>query len=467
MNQPSHPTTNAGLRITTDRIEFAITSKTGIKQFTALPLEPKTIQSGELANPDKLKICLIQILKQTHLENKFITLGLPEHTNFLKSLTIDGLPNAEILPKIMWESENQLPLPSNELYIDWAWIPNSHQQIQVVAMPQKTIDTYIEILHQPEIGLIPMAVEPNSLTLLRLIPQPDEPLLLIDADNTATLILVEPGSALNLSAIRQSSNPQELNPELNQVIIEMLDYYQKSSDKKVTQIIYTGPLSGQLPNLLPKNIPNQQIKLPPGVQPLHAAAYSLAQKPISPPQDTYSLNLIPPTIQDNYRHAATHQLKRIILIVSIFSLIITNLFALWFLIQILLKQNTIGLSQTSTLDKNDLTTQINQINQQSAALTEIINQEQQFNHIFQQVINLLPDDVTIKYIQIDPSKHQITIRGVAPIQEQILEFKQQLENASGFTNVTLPFSVLEKQINVEFSLTFNWQTETQTPNITL
>jgi len=456
---PTSITTHTGLRITSEKIELTITSKTTISKYLSIPLEPDTIQNGEIANPEKLKTALQQLLKQRSTFTKFITLGVPEHSVFIKSIQIkENLPNTEILAKIIQKTEKYFPLPSENMYIDWRWISDSKQTIQLVAIPKTVLDTYLSILNS--LNLIPLAVESTSMSLSRLIKdiKLSEPALIIDADTTTTLLVLEPDHSCNLSAISQSSTPSKLSSSLKQVINDLIQFYPKKYKQPIKKIFFTGALQNQLSPFLPKEIPSELVTHN-NIEASQTIGYALAQMPVAHPEDPHTINLIPPNIQANYDQVASHNLQKKLLIISIGFLLILNIINGGFLFQTLKQQSSLPQPENPPSENANLLSQISTVNKQAEVTLQILNQKRTFSQILNQIINTLPSNITITYIKMDATNQFVTIRGFANTQEEVLDFKDQLEQTPEFYNVNLPFSVLEKSQDLNFSLSLNWTTE--------
>ena len=458
---PTFLITHTGLRITPEKVSLTLTTKRGIKKHTELPLEPGIINNGELADPEKFTAVLTQLLKQIPIPDKFVSLGIPEHSSFIRSFKIKPQSNESIADQIPYEIERELPMPLDRIYLDWCFLADSPHTIQTVAIPKQVLDKYLDILNS--VGITPLAVETSSLTLGRLIKKVDVATLVIDADTTSTLIVINPDSSINLSAISQSLNPGHLSSDMHQVINDLIAYYRNKYRQEIKQIFYTGPLHEQLTNCLPHSIPAQAIQVTNSVSLSQTMGYSLAQMPIAPPEDTHTINLIPPQIQYHYDLATTHHLKRQLLTISAGFLIFLNLMAALFLGLTLKKTLSAPDSDLNTTKTSgiNLLNQITTINQQSAGVLSVVQQKQNFTQILTHLLNLLPLELQINHIRLDSDTQLITVNGFAPEQQQILSLKQKLETSPEFRDVQVPLSILEKDQNIDFVLKFKWNSQVE------
>lgn len=446
-------TTNTAIRISSDKIELTITKDNSIKKQTQISLHPGTIEQGVLTNPQSFNEKLKQLYEQNPLLNKYISLGIPEHTGFIKTYPIENSDSDDINQKIIELSENQLPLPPEELYIDWQWV-EKNKLVLISAIPKKTINDYIEVLAQQ--NLTPLTIETTSITLRRITPPPEKPVLVIDADTTTTLIVVEPKTSVNLSAISQSETPNQLNPQLKNTIIDMINYYNKKFQQPISKILYTGNLTKQIASILPNNIPSSPIKLPAQIQHSQYLGYSLSTLPIFPPGNPNTINLVPLDIQNSYDSANTNQLKKISLVISSIFLIILNLVTAFTIFLTIKKQHAINQPEEVPIADVDSISKIKELNDQSKTIIDIIGQKQTFRQSIEKIFNTLPQDITIKQISFDPQTQSIAINGFADTQEQVLKYKNTLSHQEGFINVNLPFSSLAQRSNLDFTIELKW-----------
>lgn len=455
--------THTALRITPEKVTITRSTKTKLLGHQQVGLNPGVIVNGEVVDTGGLKVALEQLLKQMVLPDKFVTVGVPEHAVFVKTFSVHELPDSEVLAKIIWESEQELPLSPDDLYLDWSWLPGSTDQVQLVAIPRTVLDGYLKVIG--ELGLIPLAVESTSMTLRRLVKPAEQTLLVMEADTVSTLIIVEANLGINLSVVSQSTGPGKLSEDLASVVGEMIGFYQKKSGQTVGQLWFTGEFSNQVANLLPKEIPSQPLQVEAQVSPEASLGWSLAQMPVAPPNDPRTINLIPPNIQANYDQATAHHLqKRLLIMVAIF-LLILNLVSGGLVVEIMRRQAALGSPGADTVaSEDDLLGKIQLINQKSQAVVQIVTQKLVYSQVLNQVLTLIPAGLTINYLKMDATNNQGTLRGTAQTQQQVLDLKAALEGNPRFSQVNLPLSVLEKQENLDFSLTFIWKKDLQVTN---
>ena len=138
------------------------------------------IQYGEIKDQDQFKKSLEKLLQNINgkkIKNKNVISVLPEQKTFIKSIKIDD--NGEelrqkryqdgelIIPEmIIRETEEHIPLPIKEIYLDWQ-IVNSKGSTEILigAAPKSVVNNYIGVLKF--CGLQPIALEIESMAITR------------------------------------------------------------------------------------------------------------------------------------------------------------------------------------------------------------------------------------------------------------------------------------------------------------
>jgi len=237
----------------------------------------------------------------------------------------------------------------------------------------------------------------------------------------------------------------------------MIEYYQTKQNKEIKQILYTGPLQEQIPQLLPPQPPSSLLETPTTINHQQYLGYALSQMPIAPAENPKSINLTPPHIHSNYQETNTGKLKKTLFIISLIFLIILNLFSGFILFKIFSKQSNINQhSNELILATENFTTKINQLNKQTDTVINILNQKNNFSQAVNIIFNKLPKELKINYINFNAQTKSINIRGHAESQEQVIEYKNTLSQEKIFSTVNLPFSNLAQRKNFDFTIELKW-----------
>jgi len=106
---------------------------------------------------------------------------------------------------VVFEAQNHIPLPMEEVYFDYQTIPISpenqdHQDILISALPKKIVDGYVECLKMA--CLKPLVFEPESLAISRTLIKggfAPEPVLMIDFGMANTSFVIFSGHSVRLT----------------------------------------------------------------------------------------------------------------------------------------------------------------------------------------------------------------------------------------------------------------------------
>ncbi len=187
---------------------------------------------------------LVAILKKAltkvqgkSLESKQVVCNLPEENIFIRMVKLPRMKKGELSQAIFWEAEEHIPLGIDRVYLDWQVVPSDKrddQQIDVLiaAAPKKLVDSYVSFLQGA--GLSPIALEPESIAVVRSLLEIDKPKpsLIVDfGANGSSFVIFSSG------AVRFSSRVKISGKDLDRAIAEAM----RVTGKKATSLkINTG-----------------------------------------------------------------------------------------------------------------------------------------------------------------------------------------------------------------------------------
>ncbi len=200
-----------GLDISDLSIKIASLKKKGgfleLTSFGEFPVGPGIIEQGEIKREEELikiiKESLLRIKGQS-IETKNVGVSLPEEKSFLEVIRMPFMEKEEIAEAVGYEAENYIPLPLEQVYLDFWPIPLLSSQKQpdyldvlVVAIPKATVDPYIRVLKGA--GLGPIFLETESEAIARALIKDGTTknwILILDMGATRTGFSVFAGSSL-------------------------------------------------------------------------------------------------------------------------------------------------------------------------------------------------------------------------------------------------------------------------------
>ncbi len=264
--------------------------------------DPIAIKDGVIVDPEAIaKVTHELFSKQLigDITTRRVALAVPAARTFTRTVTLPKLSNKDMADAVRLETEQYVPVPLDDLYLDYAVINKTEkeQELLAVAVPKKMVDSYLTLTGL--LGLETVAVETTIGAASRLFVQAEQsdiPTVLIDLGSLSSDITIYdtglvvtgtvPGGGdsftqaimsklhvtreeahviktkygLGLSK-KQKEITEGLTPILDQMIKEirrMIRYYEErsGSNRKIGQVVTMGGganmpgLSEHLTNLL-------------------------------------------------------------------------------------------------------------------------------------------------------------------------------------------------------------------------
>jgi len=202
-----------GLDISDLSLKIAKIEKKGeflrLISFGEFEIEPGVVDKGEVKNEKKLvEIVKKSILKVKgkKLKTRNVIASLPEEHAFLQVIPMPIMEEEELAGAVKFEAENYIPLPIEEVYLDFQLIKPlynhlDHLDVLIAALPKKTVDSYVKFLRKA--GLKPLALEIESQATARALVKNHVspfPLLIIDFGATRTSFIIFSGHSLRFTS---------------------------------------------------------------------------------------------------------------------------------------------------------------------------------------------------------------------------------------------------------------------------
>jgi len=196
-----------GLDISDLSLKFLMLRKKGKKfsvvSFGESQIEPGIVEGGEVKDEEKLAKIVKEATKK--VKTKYVVACLPEEKAFLQVIKMPMMSEEDLKSAIVFEAENYIPLPVNEVYLDCEVVPPvynhlDHLDVLLVAIPKKTVDPYLRVLKKA--GLKPIAFEIESLAIARALIENQTttyPVLIIDLGATRTSFIIFAGKSVRFT----------------------------------------------------------------------------------------------------------------------------------------------------------------------------------------------------------------------------------------------------------------------------
>jgi len=176
-----------------------------LASYIEVPLKPGIVKKGEIKKIDELAEIIkksTREVKGDRLATKNVIVSLPEEKAFLQVIQMPRLPEEDLKSAIIFEAENYVPLPIEEVHLDYQIINPvvnhlDHLDVLIAAFPRKIIEDYVSCLKKA--GLKPTVFEIESLAIARALikdGKTSRPTLLIDFGATRTGFIIFSGYSL-------------------------------------------------------------------------------------------------------------------------------------------------------------------------------------------------------------------------------------------------------------------------------
>lgn len=245
------------------------------------------MRGGEVIEYEKMAQAINDLFKNNligHIDTKRVAMTIPSSRTYTRTIELPLIADNELEEAVRLEANQYIPVPLEELYLDWNVIRRSSKGIDIlaVATPQKMIDSYMNLALI--LDLEPVVFESNNAAVGRIVDMQAKhkeiPAVIIDFGTAAADITVYDGGSVVTGTIpfggdlftdliqRQLNVTKEeahvikvkygvakskkqpeilsvLRPEIDQLAKEvrrMIRYYEERSNtnKKIGQIITAG-----------------------------------------------------------------------------------------------------------------------------------------------------------------------------------------------------------------------------------
>lgn len=118
------------------------------------------------------------------INTRRVAVSIPASRTFTRAMSLPKIRDAELMQAVRTEAEQYIPIPIDELYIDYTIIERTDKGIELlaVAAPKKIVDSYLLLIRM--LGLEPISFDTTILAAGRLFRQQielsDIPTVLID-----------------------------------------------------------------------------------------------------------------------------------------------------------------------------------------------------------------------------------------------------------------------------------------------
>lgn len=176
------------------------TKKWTVLGYGSIDLDPTKLQQSIDTDGKYLSEQLQELLKKKtigHFRSNHAVMSVPTTRTYSRSVTLPRDIKGSILDAIKLEAEQYVPIPLNQLYIDYEITKEDKDSTTVLlcAVPQKTVDTCVDAATR--CGLRVVMVEPGMSAVARLLKKTEEGELatvIVDIGAASTDVAILDGS---------------------------------------------------------------------------------------------------------------------------------------------------------------------------------------------------------------------------------------------------------------------------------
>lgn len=179
-----------------------------VSSFGEASIPEGVIRNGEIKKEELLTEAIkkaVSAIKGSSLSTEYVVASLPERKAYIQVIQMPPLAPDDLKAAVVFEAENYIPLPVEEVYLDSEIISPSKGQagkidVLLAALPKKTVDPYFSALKKS--GLKPVALEIESFSIARALIKKEtakEAVLILDLGPKRTTFIVFSGNSLKCS----------------------------------------------------------------------------------------------------------------------------------------------------------------------------------------------------------------------------------------------------------------------------
>jgi len=206
-----------------------------LASFGETEIKPGIIEKGEIKSEKEF----LQVLKEAlnkvkgeRLKTHNVIVSLPEKKAFFTVIQMPRMKEEELQSAVPFEAENHIPLPIEEVYLDFQIIPPvqdhlDHFDILLACFPRNIINIYVSCLKKAGLDLYALEIESQSISraLIKNGLSPF-PILIVDFGRSVTNFIIFSGYSIRFTASTPISSFQ-----LNQAISKSLGVDLKEAEK--------------------------------------------------------------------------------------------------------------------------------------------------------------------------------------------------------------------------------------------
>ena len=144
-----------------------------LSSLGSIPTPPRGLLSDLPLDEQAVVDVLVKLLTEMKVTSKDVNASIAESGVFTKVIELPNLTEKELSSSIQWEAEQYIPLPIDQVNIDYAILSRNQNgetmQVLLIAASKKLIDKYTRIFEAAKLSLL--SLETDAISLSRIIPK--------------------------------------------------------------------------------------------------------------------------------------------------------------------------------------------------------------------------------------------------------------------------------------------------------
>ena len=171
--------------------------------YGVVGFETDCIKEGVIVDHKRMAEACVELFKNNivgEINTRRVAMSVPAAKTFTRTITLPKVNDEDISEAVKIEAEQYIPIPIDDLYLDYVIINKNEKDTEVlaVAAPKKIIDSYIQLAEI--LGLEAIGFDTSILAAARLFDRQDEhndiPAVLVDFGSMSTDITVYDGGVI-------------------------------------------------------------------------------------------------------------------------------------------------------------------------------------------------------------------------------------------------------------------------------
>lgn len=132
--------------------------------YGTVDFDMAALEDGVIVKPEVLAEAMHDLFKNRlhgDITTRRAAMALPAYRTFTRSIQLPKLGDEELHEAVQLEVEQYVPVPLEDLYLDYIITPapDGNQNVFVVAVPKKIVDSYLYLSRR--LGIEPVLIEPT------------------------------------------------------------------------------------------------------------------------------------------------------------------------------------------------------------------------------------------------------------------------------------------------------------------